>query len=54
MGEARADAERVVAEALAEHVASERLAETLAATAVAALDEHPQIVLRLAHPERYR
>lgn len=56
MSAAREDAERVITDALAEHFSESyrTLARTDARLAVAALEAHPQVLLRLAHPERYR
>jgi hypothetical protein len=54
VADAQAAAEALVADALAEHVSSERLAAAMAQTAVRALTDRPDVMLRLAHPERYR
>lgn len=56
MADARSDAERVITEALVIHFGDSyrTLAATDAERAVAALEAHPQVLWRLAHPERYR
>jgi hypothetical protein len=53
---AREDAERVVTEALVAHFGDSyrSLAVTDAERAVAALEAHPKVLWRLAHPERFR